>query len=153
MLETEGVFDGIPFRLPEIKAAFNRLIGKQTFPKHRFCFFIDGLDEYEGESVEHWELARDLQNWANSGDIKICVSSRPHTAFLSTFSDNPNLRIHLHKLTRRDIHRFCCEKFERDVNFNRIRDIYLDLVNDNGRWRIPMGSPCRLLTSEWRWSP
>jgi hypothetical protein len=123
----EAGFENALFRFPKIKAAFNTLISKRTFPKHRFCFFIDGLDEYEGDSLDHWKLAENLQNWADSEDIKICVSSRPHTAFLDTFTDN--LRIHLHKLTRGDISRFAHVMFEKDRNFSRIRDSYLDLVN------------------------
>ena len=127
-LESEETgFENTLFRFPKIKAAFNTLIDKRTFPKHRFCFFIDGLDEYEGDSLDHWKLAESLQSWADSEDIKICVSSRPHTAFLDTFSDN--LRIHLHKLTRGDISRFAHVMFEKDRNFNRIKDSYLDLVD------------------------
>lgn len=38
ILETEGVFDGIPFRMPEVKAAFDILTGKRTFPKQSFLF-------------------------------------------------------------------------------------------------------------------
>jgi hypothetical protein len=129
-LEHEGAgFESTPFRLPEIKLAFNTLIGKQTFLKHRVCFFIDGLDEYEGDSVEHWELARSLQSWAHSEDIKFCVSSRPHTEFLDTFSDDPNLRIHLHELSHGDIRRFARVMFEKYTNFSKISSIYLDLVD------------------------
>jgi hypothetical protein len=117
------------FRFPQIKAAFDTLIGKRAFPKHRFCFFIDGLDEYEGDSVDHWKLAESLQNWANSEDIKVCVSSRPHTEFLDTFSDDPDLRIHLHELTRGDISRFARAMFEKDRSFSRVQDSYLHLVH------------------------
>jgi hypothetical protein len=131
VLESEEAgFESTLFRFPKIKAVFNTLIGKRTFPKHRFCFFIDGLDEYEGDSLDHWKLAESLQNWADSEDIKVCVSSRPHTEFLDTFSDNSSLRIHLHELTRGDISRFALAMFEKDRNFNRISDSYLDLVDD-----------------------
>jgi hypothetical protein len=123
-------FESVSFRLPEVKTAFNALINKGTFPNHRICFFIDGLDEYEGDSFEHWKLAESLQNWAKSEDIKVCVTSRPHTEFLYTFSDDPRLRIHLHKLTRDDINRFACAMFEKDRNFNKIKDSYMKLVTD-----------------------
>jgi hypothetical protein len=122
--------ESVPFRIPEINAAFKILIGKQTFSDHRLCFFIDGLDEYEGDSVEHWALAKNLQDWAESKDIKICVSSRPHTQFLKTFSNDPKLRIHLHELTRGDIARFARLAFEKDTNFDGIRNRYESLVND-----------------------
>ena len=119
-----------PFRFHELKAAFKNLIGQRAFEKHRICLFIDGLDEYEGDSVEHWKLAENLQSWASSEDIKICVSSRPHTEFLNTFSNDPKLRIHLHELTRGDISRFAHAMFEQDRNFDGIKDTYLDLVRD-----------------------
>jgi hypothetical protein len=118
------------FRFHELKVAFKNLIGQRAFEKHRICLFIDGLDEYEGDSVEHWKLAENLQSWASSEDIKICVSSRPHTEFLNTFSNDPKLRIHLHELTRGDISRFAHAMFEQDRNFDRIKDTYLDLVHD-----------------------
>jgi hypothetical protein len=123
-------FESPSFRIAEIKAAFDKLISKQTFPKHRLCFFIDGLDEYEGDSLEHWELANSLRNWASSTDIKICVSSRPHTEFMHTFSDSPNFRLRLHELTRADISRFASAMFEKDINFDRVKDMYTYLVQD-----------------------
>lgn len=118
------------FRMSNIKAAFAKLIGKKTFPKHRLCFFIDGLDEYEGDSVDHWKLASNLQSWASSPDIKICVSSRPHTEFMETFSDSPHSRLRLHELTRHDISHFASAMFEKDRNFERIKDLYVELVED-----------------------
>ena len=36
----EAGFEGTLFRFPKIKTAFNTLIGKRTFPNHRFCFYI-----------------------------------------------------------------------------------------------------------------
>ncbi|KAL1881600.1 hypothetical protein Plec18167_003197 [Paecilomyces lecythidis] len=122
--------DNIPFRIGELKAAFERLVDRKHFSNHRLCFFIDGLDEYEGESLEHWELARSLQRWAQSQDIKICVSSRPHTEFMETFSDDLSHRIRLHELTQGDMDRFCRSAFEKDVMFDRVRSIYKDLVNE-----------------------
>jgi hypothetical protein len=123
-------FESPLFRITEIKAAFNKLISKRTFPKHRLCFFIDGLDEYEGDSLEHWKLADSLRNWTSSTDIKICVSSRPHTEFMHTFSDSLNFRLRLHELTRADISRFASAMFEKDINFYRVKDVYTHLVRD-----------------------
>ena len=38
------------------------------------CFFIDGLDEYDGD---HVELIRLLQDFSQPNNIKICASNRP----------------------------------------------------------------------------
>ncbi|CZR63769.1 uncharacterized protein PAC_13666 [Phialocephala subalpina] len=46
---------------------------QQTFPV-RFCFFVDGLDEYEGDSVK---VINVLHQLSASPAIKLCVSSRP----------------------------------------------------------------------------
>ena len=56
------------------------------------------------------------------------MSSRPHLEFLDTFpSEN---RINLHEVTALDIWRLGCEMFERDENFERVRQIYRELVDD-----------------------
>jgi len=117
-------------RTEELKAVFNKLVGKKGFPNHRLCFFIDGLDEYEGDSLEHWNLAESLKSWASSKDIKICVSSRPHTEFMETFSNEPNFRLRLHELTWLDISRFSSSMFKKNSNFDRVKDVYAELVNE-----------------------
>lgn len=49
-------------------------IAQQTSLDTKFCFFIDGLDEYDGEEKD---IIRLLQELSSSKNIKICVSSRP----------------------------------------------------------------------------
>lgn len=120
----------IPLRWPSIKRAFGTLVESRSFPEHRFCFFIDGLDEYDGDSVQHWELAHSLRYWATSADIKICVSSRPHTEFMSTFSNDPAHQLSLHEVTSIDIRRFAVTMFRKSPHFERIREIYMDLVTN-----------------------
>ncbi|KAF3001351.1 hypothetical protein E8E13_006193 [Curvularia kusanoi] len=56
-----------------LKAAFE-LITRQFKFKTRHCFFIDGLDEYEGDE---FDVVGMLKTLSSSGRIKICVSSRP----------------------------------------------------------------------------
>ncbi|QGA20421.1 hypothetical protein EYB26_008123 [Talaromyces marneffei] len=109
-------WEGRPFLLSELRQAMGIVTAKCNFPRHRFFFFIDGLDEYEGDSTDHFELARGLQKWSFSADIKICTSSRPHTEFLDVFDSN--LRMDLHHLTRADIHRFIVAMFEKEQNFD-----------------------------------
>lgn len=118
------------FRWPMIKDAFRILVARAAYARHRFCFFIDGLDEYSGsgvDSIAHQELANSLKMWASNDDIKICVSSRPHREFMNAFSDSPGIR--LHELTRHDIRVFSRQKFERNVNFDSIKGNYQDLVD------------------------
>ena len=75
-----------------------------TFENHRLCFFIDGLDEYQGriqEDPKH--LVDQLCGWTEThkDSIKLCVSSREYNVFMNAFS--PQLRVRLHQLTRRDV--------------------------------------------------
>lgn len=50
----------------------------------KFCFFIDGLDEYDGD---HRDLITLIQHFTSSGDIKSCVSSRPWNVFETALSN------------------------------------------------------------------
>ncbi|KAK0612241.1 hypothetical protein B0T14DRAFT_608152 [Immersiella caudata] len=113
--ETPHCVEGIhaPFSISELKQAAEVVFRKPRLPNHRFCFFIDGLDEFDADlHTDHWDLARLLRNWtANSLDVKICVSSRPHEEFLQCF--DPSSRIHLHQLTHGDVERFVCGALER----------------------------------------
>ena len=119
--------DSEMFRSPEIKDAFERLMRMPVFSdKFKFCFFIDGLDEYEAHAYDHKRLAVQLCKWSRSDNVKICVSSRPHVEFMDTFPSES--RIQLHELTAKDILNLGCEMFESDENFDRIRDTYRNLV-------------------------
>lgn len=66
-----------------------------------FCFFIDGLDEYEGDR----EVIKLLARLANTGRTKICASSRPWNRFETAFrtSKEQGRYLELHKHTREDI--------------------------------------------------
>ena len=68
----------------------------------KFCFFVDGLDEYDGN---HLELVRTLQHLVKNPDVKLAVSSRPWNAFRKAFEhDVPSLR--LEDLTSEDVHHY-----------------------------------------------
>ena len=103
-----------PFPPSELEAAFESLIKNDSlFNEHKICFFIDGLDEYEGD---HWKLARRLKRWSSAGGLKICASSRPYNEFINNFTD-PENHFRLHELTRLDIKHFVQHKFEHDERF------------------------------------
>lgn len=102
---TQGIREGLlPFRFPELQDAVSRLLKTSKFSRYRFCFFIDGLDEFKGDSVDHFQLARSLRDWA-SQDVKIVCSARPYTEFLDTFTD-PRRMIQLDLWTLNDIDRY-----------------------------------------------
>ncbi|UPL04115.1 hypothetical protein LCI18_015049 [Fusarium solani-melongenae] len=84
----------------ELRETIQR-IAKQTRLPVKFCFFIDGLDEFEGD---RHELLRALEELSECQDIKLLVSSRAWNDFIQRFSQRPKL--HLHNLTHGDIRRF-----------------------------------------------
>lgn len=69
----------------------------------QFCFFIDGLDEYEGDFHELCKVLLDLSKLPN---IKLCVSSRPLNAFDYAFGGNIQRKLYMQDLTRHDILRY-----------------------------------------------
>ncbi|KAK3368129.1 hypothetical protein B0H63DRAFT_528511 [Podospora didyma] len=66
----------------------------------RFCLFVDGLDEFDGD---HDELCQVLKDLAESANIKICVSSRPWNVFEQAFGENLLAKLYIQDLTRNDI--------------------------------------------------
>lgn len=103
----------IDWRLPEkiylskgeIKGAFERLVqSPQLYQNHRFCFFIDGLDEYEETRAEDYiDMVNQLIDMTKiaPSDLKLCVSSRESPVFNKAFSDDKRFR--LQDLTKNDI--------------------------------------------------
>jgi len=99
---------------PEIRAAFDRLIERRSlYKKHCFCFFIDGLDEYEGTYQEDCKaMVELLRSWTEfaPADVKICVSSREYNVFMNAFS--PNRRLRLQDLTQKDMESYVQDKLK-----------------------------------------
>lgn len=63
----------------DLKRAFES-ITTHTALSTKYCFFIDGLDEYNGTEEDILSFLSYLSN-SKSADIKICVSSRPRALF------------------------------------------------------------------------
>ena len=66
----------------------------------KFCLFVDGLDEYDGD---HSDICEFLCSLATSSNIKVCVSSRPWNVFRNFYGSSEIPKICLHDLTRNDI--------------------------------------------------
>lgn len=92
--------------------AFERVIkSDDALKNHCFAFFIDGLDEFQSTvQDDHRDLVRLLCQWAasESGNIKICVSSREYPVFMDGFT--ATLRIRFHDLTRHDMDTYIRDK-------------------------------------------
>ncbi|KAN0113338.1 hypothetical protein V8E51_006289 [Hyaloscypha variabilis] len=96
----------------------------------KFCIFIDGLDEFQGEPRDLLPVIRDL---ADSPNFKVCVSSRPWQIFIDEFDRDSRYRLYLQDLTRPDIEAYVRYNFEKDRNFQQARKEdpgYEHLVNE-----------------------
>ena len=87
----------------------------------RFCFFIDGLDEYESTEGDHSGLVKMLEKLTISADIKLCVSNRPWFVFHDAFGGNLKRYMKLEDLTREDIKMYVHSKLEESARFRQLR--------------------------------
>lgn len=69
--------------------------------QHRYCIFIDGLDEFCPE-MEQAQLIRRLKQMTSLSNVKMCVSSRQWSLFERVFADIQ--QICLQDLTRDDMY-------------------------------------------------
>ncbi|KAK8132122.1 hypothetical protein PG999_000295 [Apiospora kogelbergensis] len=94
----------------EIEIAFDRLTQpreNEILSQHCFCFFIDGLDEYQvTTSADRGDLVNKLLRLTNNQPktFKVCVSSREENPFMDMVSQNNRFR--LHKLTISDMRHY-----------------------------------------------
>lgn len=86
------------------------------------CFFVDGLDEFEGETDRLIQLCLKLSNLSNA---KICVSSRPEAAFCQSFALATGT-LALQELTRVDIEKYVSKRLK---DFPRLKT-FLPLICD-----------------------
>lgn len=91
-----------PWTWSEVARAFKRLLSDES---RRFFFFIDGLDEFDGDCTELVDFV--LEHSARP-NVKMCVASRPWLVFEDAFQRLPSLR--LEDLTTSDIYLFVLEK-------------------------------------------
>jgi hypothetical protein len=87
-----------------------------------FCFFIDGLDEYEQENKKTYrDLVDTLRRIAKLPNAKVCASGRPWTVFMDAFTSTSASSLKLEDLTRGDIRRYVSDKLEEHDQYQRLR--------------------------------
>ncbi|KAK4997940.1 GTP-binding protein [Elasticomyces elasticus] len=57
------------------------------------CLFIDGLDEFSGDSKEQLDLAVRLEQLVSSDQVKLCFASRPHNILEQKFGSRKRLEM------------------------------------------------------------
>jgi hypothetical protein len=103
-------------------------LGQQAEPTTKFCFFVDGLDEYEGDSMD---LIKALRALSKIKMVKLCVSSTPWHIFKDEYT-RPNYHmLKLEDLTRDDIALYVRDVLEEHERFDVLQQRdhrYLELV-------------------------
>ncbi|KAI8720028.1 NACHT domain-containing protein [Fusarium sp. LHS14.1] len=99
---------GLKLQKDQIRHAFYKMIkNRDLCCDRRFCFFIDGLDEYKETTREDYgDLVKLLFEWVDLApqDVKMCVSSRELNIFeIGRLNLDPKLKLRLHQLTEKDI--------------------------------------------------
>ena len=103
-----------PWAQWELIDAFT-ILKDQTLATTRFCFSIDGLDEYDGH---HDEIVRVFVDLFSVTSIKLCVSSRSLLGFQDAFRANSSLR--LQDVTHNDIARYVSCRLREHPQFNML---------------------------------
>jgi hypothetical protein len=101
----------------ELFEALDKVLKQTTLPA-KFCFFVDGLDEYEGDDEDIITLLHDL---ASSPSVKICVSSRPWNVFIDAFNGS-DWKLVLEDLTRDDIRKYVYTILVQNEAFSKMSD-------------------------------
>ena len=99
-----------PWDSSELMQLFKRVISDiSRSMSNRFCFFIDGLDEFNGDVDELLDIIKEI---SSSPNIKLYLSSRPWNVFEDALGKNDESKLYLEDLTRNDIQRFVFAKLE-----------------------------------------
>ena len=118
-----------PWTLSELMEISNKLRIQQNLAVN-FTFFIDGLDEYEGE---YSQLIGVIQELAEHPNMKICASSRPYYAFKDAFGQFPKHHLILENFTETDIRAYVLLHFGKNPRFETLRDVdarYSDFIQE-----------------------
>lgn len=112
----------------ELKTMLRKLMNK-TGLSMKFCFFIDGLDEYDGDVQDVIDI---LKLFSKSKHIKICASSRPWPALETAFQDSRKELI-VQDFTRDDMKIFVQDHVTDNPTFQRLKKTeprYQSLVDE-----------------------
>ncbi|KAJ3531811.1 hypothetical protein NM208_g8717 [Fusarium decemcellulare] len=84
----------------------------------KFCFFIDGLDEYEGD-IE--DIVSAVKTLGSLPTVKLCISSRPWNQFVAAF-DRKGYTLVLQYFTKEDMVNYAKQEFLKDTIFRKLSD-------------------------------
>lgn len=92
-------------------------VTKPDILSRKFCFFIDGLDEFNGPPREICDFICRLSSIQN---VKLCVSSRQWNDFSASFSSAGNSVLQVHEHTTEDMRKYIHDLLEQDDKFLKL---------------------------------
>ncbi|TVY20871.1 Vegetative incompatibility protein HET-E-1 [Lachnellula arida] len=102
----------------QLTTAFESLFKQQHF-QIRFCILVDGLDEFDGDTVQLCQLFTKLA-LLHPKTTKFCLSSRPWVEFQDNFRDCASLR--MQDLTSNDISLYVSDKLHANQTLRRLEE-------------------------------
>ncbi|KAF9765877.1 hypothetical protein IL306_001759 [Fusarium sp. DS 682] len=106
-----------------VKNALERLLkDERLYEQHKFCVFIDGLDEFEPgtqDGLDYVDLVDVLRHWTShaNGNLKLCLSSREESVFMDEYANDPSFRL-------QDLTKFDMQNYVRS-RLSSLKDDYL----------------------------
>jgi hypothetical protein len=110
-----------------LTAAMNKILTSGQL-SNNFFFIIDGLDEYDRDSIGKMQLAELMLELTRSSRVKLLLSSRPDTPFKTAFQPCPTLR--LEKLTGPDISAYVKKRLWSNLLVTAISGVEAGSIND-----------------------
>ncbi|PNP83839.1 hypothetical protein FNYG_02527 [Fusarium nygamai] len=114
-----------------IKDALERLLqNDKLYQQHKFCIFIDGIDEFEPgiqDGLDYIDLVNVLRQWTihADGNLKLCLSSREEGVFMNEYENDPGFR--LQDLTRSDMQKYVWSRLSSLEDEDHKRDLATEI--------------------------
>lgn len=93
--------------MSELKLILKQLVRQEITSAEKSCFFIDGLDEFDGDMHDILDCLCDIDC---STHIKLCLSSRPWNCFEESLGKRKDQKLYMEQLTRDDIEKYAYDK-------------------------------------------
>jgi len=109
------------WEVDELKSLLRRILSQpeSRFPV-KFCFFIDGLDEYGGSEEELVRVLAILED-AAYGHVKLCVSTRPREFFDEEYHTRRQAPLDIQYFTREDMKTYVRAELETNSKFRDLQ--------------------------------
>ncbi|KAF1952962.1 hypothetical protein CC80DRAFT_571391 [Byssothecium circinans] len=128
------------WEMMELKEIFHR-IAQQTELDTKYCFFVTGLDEYDGEEKDVIDL---LETLSVSKDVKICASSRPGRLYEAILRSRDR-KLDVAHFTKEDMQRYVKTHLQKSENWKKL------IVGNQGQGQNIINDISARASGVWLW--